>query len=155
MLIIGGGLGAVRTAEQLRRAEFTGPITIVSSETHLPYDRPPLSKDVLRDAEKTIDAVVLKPREFYDEKQIELRLGSEVTALDPVARTVTLSDGGTLEYGEVIIATGLVPRRIPTFPDLAGVHVLRTADDSFALRGDAENARRAVVVGAGFIGCEV
>ncbi|SHT73655.1 putative ferredoxin reductase [Mycobacteroides abscessus subsp. bolletii] len=155
VLIIGGGLGAVRTAEQLRRSEFTGPITIVSGETHLPYDRPPLSKDVLRDAEKTIDAVVLKPREFYDENQIELRLGSEVTALDPAARTVTLSDGGTLEYGEVIIATGLVPRRIPTFPDLAGVHVLRTADDSFALRGDAENARRAVVVGAGFIGCEV
>ncbi|NGX09873.1 FAD-dependent oxidoreductase [Mycobacteroides franklinii] len=155
MLIIGGGLGAVRTAEQLRRAEFAGPITIVSSENHLPYDRPPLSKDVLRDAEKTIDAVVLKPREFYDEKQIELRLGVAVTALDPAARTVTLSDGSTLEYGEVVIATGLVPRRIPSFPELAGIHVLRTADDSFALRGDAETARRAVIVGAGFIGCEV
>ncbi len=155
VLIIGGGLGAVRTAEQLRRAEFAGPITIVSSENHLPYDRPPLSKDVLRDAEKTIDAVVLKPREFYDEKQIELRLGVAVTALDPAARTVTLSDGSTLEYGEVVIATGLVPRRIPSFPELAGIHVLRTADDSFALRGDAETARRAVIVGAGFIGCEV
>ncbi|MBB4853018.1 NADPH-dependent 2,4-dienoyl-CoA reductase/sulfur reductase-like enzyme [Mycobacteroides chelonae] len=155
VLIIGGGLGAVRTAEQLRRAEFSGPITIVSSEAHLPYDRPPLSKDVLRDAQKTIDTVVLKPREFYDEKEIELRLGVQVTALDPAARTVTLSDGSTLEYGEVIIATGLVPRRIPSFPDLNGIHVLRTADDSFALRGDAENAQRAVVVGAGFIGCEV
>ncbi|MGH3725433.1 MAG: NAD(P)/FAD-dependent oxidoreductase [Mycobacterium sp.] len=155
VLIIGGGLGAVRTAEQLRRSEFTGPITIVSSETHLPYDRPPLSKDVLRDAEKTIDAVVLKPREFYDEKKIELRLGAKVVALDPDGRTVTLDDGSTVEYGEVIIATGLVPRRIPTFPNLEGIHVLRTADDSFALRGDAANARRAVIVGAGFIGCEV
>lgn len=155
VLIIGGGLGAVRTAEQLRRAEFAGPITIVSSETHLPYDRPPLSKDVLRDAEKTIDAVVLKPREFYDEKQIELRLGAKVVALDPAARTVALDDGSTVRYGEVIIATGLVPRRISAFPDLDGIHVLRTADDSFALRGDAANARRAVIVGAGFIGCEV
>ncbi|MBA0045806.1 FAD-dependent oxidoreductase [Mycobacterium sp. NPDC050853] len=155
VLIIGGGLGAARTAEQLRRAEYAGPITIVSSESHLPYDRPPLSKDVLRDADKTIDAVVLKPREFYDEKQIELRLGGKVVSLDPVARTVTLDDGSALEYGEVIIATGLVPRRIPAFPDLDGIHVLRTADDSFALRDDAANARQAVVVGAGFIGCEV
>ncbi|KRQ22170.1 FAD-dependent oxidoreductase [Mycobacteroides chelonae] len=155
VLIIGGGLGAVRTAEQLRRAEFSGPITIVSSEAHLPYDRPPLSKDVLRDAEKTIDAVVLKPREFYDEKQIELRLGAKVVALDPAARTATLDDGSTLEYGEAVIATGLVPRRIAAFPELDGIHVLRTADDSFALRGDAAKARRAVVVGAGFIGCEV
>ncbi|MGL5441005.1 MAG: FAD-dependent oxidoreductase, partial [[Mycobacterium] stephanolepidis] len=136
VLIIGGGLGAVRTAEQLRRAEFSGPITIVSSEAHLPYDRPPLSKDVLRDAEKTIDAVVLKPREFYDEKQIELRLGAKVVALDPAARTATLDDGSTLEYGEAVIATGLVPRRIAAFPELDGIHVLRTADDSFALRGD-------------------
>ena len=73
IVIVGGGLAAARTAEQLRRAEYTGPVTIVSDEGHLPYDRPPLSKEVLR---KEVDDVVLKPREFYDEKDITLRLGA-------------------------------------------------------------------------------
>ena len=94
ILIVGGGLAATRTAEQLRRADFTGPITIVSDEVHLPYDRPPLSKEVLR---SEVDDVTLKPREFYDEKNITLRLGSAATGIDTAAQTVTLDDGSTLE----------------------------------------------------------
>ncbi|UXA07961.1 FAD-dependent oxidoreductase [Mycobacterium sp. SMC-2] len=152
ILIVGGGLAAARTAEQLRRSEYAGPVTIVSDEVHLPYDRPPLSKEVLR---KEVDDTALKPREWYDENGITLRLGAAATALDTAAQTVTLADGSVLGYDELVIATGLVPRRIPTLPDLDGIRVLRTFDESMALREHASSAQRAVVVGAGFIGCEV
>jgi NADPH-dependent 2,4-dienoyl-CoA reductase/sulfur reductase-like enzyme len=152
VVIVGGGLAAARTAEQLRRSEYTGRITIVSDEVHVPYDRPPLSKEVLR---KEVDDVALKPREWYDENDITLRLGSAATALDTAEQTVTLADGTALGYDELVIATGLVPRRIPAFPDLEGIRVLRSFDESMALREHASAAQRAVVVGAGFIGCEV
>ncbi|OBF26830.1 FAD-dependent oxidoreductase [Mycobacterium sp. ACS4331] len=155
IVIVGGGLAASRTAEQLRRAEFAGEITIVSDEVHLPYDRPPLSKDALHADDHDLDAVLLKPREFYDENNITLRLGSAATAVDTAAKTVTLADGSTLEYDELIVATGLVPKRIPSFPDLEGIHVLRNYDESRKLREQAASARRAVIIGAGFIGCEV
>nr|WP_090279265.1 FAD/NAD(P)-binding oxidoreductase [Mycolicibacterium komanii]CRL75107.1 NAD(P)H-nitrite reductase [Mycolicibacterium komanii] len=152
IVIVGGGLAAARTAEQLRRSEYTGPVTIVSDEDHLPYDRPPLSKEVLR---AETDDVTLKPAEFYEENNITVRLGSGARSLDTAAQTLTLADGSELGYDELIIATGLVPKRIPSFPDLAGIHVLRNYDESVALRQEAGSARRAVVIGAGFIGCEV
>ena len=152
IVIVGGGLAATRTAEQLRRAEFTGPITIVSDEAHLPYDRPPLSKEVLR---SEVDDVTLKPAEFYHENDITVLLGTAARSLDTAAQTLTLADGRVLEYDELVIATGLTPKRIPSFPDLAGIRVLRSFDESLALRKHAGSARRAVVVGAGFIGCEV
>jgi 3-phenylpropionate/trans-cinnamate dioxygenase ferredoxin reductase component len=152
IVIVGGGLAGARTAEQLRRSEYTGPITIISDEVHLPYDRPPLSKEVLR---KEVDDVALKPREWYDDNDITLRLGSAATGLDTAGRTVTLADGSVLGYDELVIATGLVPRRIPALPDLEGIRVLRSFDESMALREHASAAQRAVVIGAGFIGCEV
>ncbi|MCV7356946.1 NAD(P)/FAD-dependent oxidoreductase [Mycolicibacterium fluoranthenivorans] len=152
IVIVGGGLAAARTAEQLRRAEYTGPLTIVSDETHLPYDRPPLSKEVLRNPAHD---VVLKPQEFYDDNDITLRLGSAATSVDTAAQTLTLADGSVIGYDDLVIATGLVPKRIPSFPDLAGIRVLRSLDESAALRAHAATARRAVIVGAGFIGCEV
>ncbi|SCX25704.1 NAD(P)/FAD-dependent oxidoreductase [Mycolicibacterium fluoranthenivorans] len=152
IVIVGGGLAAARTAEQLRRAEYTGPLTIVSDETHLPYDRPPLSKEVLRNPEHD---VVLKPQEFYDENDITLRLGSAATSVDTAAQALTLADGSVIGYDDLVIATGLVPKRIPSFPDLEGIRVLRSIDESAALRAHAATARRAVIVGAGFIGCEV
>ena len=152
VVIVGGGLAAARTAEQLRRADYSGPITIISEEVHLPYNRPPLSKEVLR---SEVDDVTLKPREFYAEHDITLRLGSAATRLDTADHTVTLDDGTVLGYDELVIATGLVPRRIPAFPDLEGIRVLRSFDESLALRRHASAARHAVVVGAGFIGCEV
>lgn len=151
-MIVGGGLAAARTAEQLRRAEYAGPITIVSDEVHLPYDRPPLSKEVLR---SEIDDTALKPRDWYDEKDITLRLGQAATGIDTAAQTVTLADGTSLGYDELVIATGLVPRRIPSLPDLDGIRVLRSFDECMALRTHASSAKKAVVVGAGFIGCEV
>ena len=152
IVIVGGGLAAARTAEQLRRSEYTGPITIVSDEDHLPYDRPPLSKEVLR---AETDDVTLKPAEFYDENKITVVLGKGARTVNTDAKTLTLTDGSELGYDELIIATGLVPKRIPAFPDLPGIHVLRSIDESMKLRHEAGSARRAVVVGAGFIGCEV
>ena len=152
IVIVGGGLAAARTAEQLRKSEFSGPVTIVSDEVHLPYDRPPLSKDVLH---ADLDDVTLKPAEFYAENDITLRLGSAARNVDTAAQTVTLADGSVLVYDELVIATGLVPRRIPSFPELDGIRVLRSLDDALALRGQASSARNAVIVGAGFIGCEV
>lgn len=152
IVIVGGGLAAARTAEQLRRSEYAGPVTIVSDEDHLPYDRPPLSKEVLR---AETDDVTLKPAEFYAENDITLRLGSAAQSVDTTAKTLKLADGSELGYDELIIATGLVPKRIRSFPDLPGIRVLRSYDESMALREDAGKARRAVVVGAGFIGCEV
>lgn len=152
IVIVGGGLAAARTAEQLRKSEFSGPVTIVSDEVHLPYDRPPLSKDVLH---ADLDDVALKPAEFYAENDITLRLGSAARNVDTAAQTVTLADGSVLGYDELVIATGLVPRRIPSFPELDGIRVLRSLDDALALREQASSARNAVIVGAGFIGCEV
>ncbi|KAA8963645.1 FAD/NAD(P)-binding oxidoreductase [Mycobacterium sp.] len=156
ILIVGGGLAAARIAEQLRRGCYTGPLTIVSDEVHLPYDRPPLSKEVLRgEVDDPGCKVTLKPREFYDANNITLRLGSAAAGLDTKEHTVTLSDDTVLGYDQLVIATGLVPRRIPDVPDLDGIRVLRSLDESLALRRDASAARHVVVVGAGFIGCEV
>jgi len=149
---VGGGLAASRTAEQLRRAEYTGPITIVSDEDHLPYDRPPLSKEVLR---AETDDVALKPVQWYSDNDISVHLGSGATALDTAAQTVTLANGEVLGYDELVIATGLVPKVIPSIPKLDGVRVLRTYGESLALRKHADTAKHAVVIGAGFIGCEV
>ena len=155
VVIVGGGLAASRTAEQLRRAGHAGEVVIISDEVHLPYDRPPLSKEVLRTEDPDIASVTLKPREFYDDNDITLMLGSAVASLDTDAETVALADGTVIDYDELVIATGLVPKRIPSFPDLAGIHVLRSYDQSRLLRSEAAGAGKAVVIGAGFIGCEV
>lgn len=158
MVIVGGGLAAARMAEQLRKSEYPGPVTIVSDEEHLPYDRPPLSKDVLSAAgadAKGIEDVSLQPAQFYADNDITLRLGKAAESVNPAKRTLTLTDGTELDYDELVIATGLVPKRIPSFPELEGIRVLRTFEEAVELREHAGRARRAVIVGAGFIGCEV
>ena len=155
VVIVGGGLAAARTAEQLRKSGYTEPVTIVSDEQHLPYDRPPLSKDVLHDSGRGIGDVTLKPAEFYADNDIALRLGAAAQSVDTAAKTLTLTDGFVLEYDDLVISTGLEPKRIPSFPDLDGIRVLRSFDEAVALREHAASARRAVIIGAGFIGCEV
>jgi 3-phenylpropionate/trans-cinnamate dioxygenase ferredoxin reductase subunit len=94
-VIVGGGLAAARTAEQLRRSEYAGPIAIVSDEDHLPYDRPPLSKEVLR---AETDDVTLKPAEFYEENDITVQLGKAARSVDTAEQTVTLADGSSIAY---------------------------------------------------------
>ncbi|UUO02246.1 FAD-dependent oxidoreductase [Mycolicibacterium novocastrense] len=135
----------------MRRAGYSGRLTIVSDEGASAVRPSAAIKEVLRE----VDDVALKPREFYDEKDIALRLGSAAVSLDTGEQTVTLADGTVLGYDELVIATGLVPRRIPSLPDLDGIRVLRSFDESMAPRKQASAARHAVVVGAGFIGCEV
>ncbi len=97
----------------------------------------------------------LKPLEFFDDQKIELRRGTSAHSLDITNRIVTLGDGSSLPFDELVIATGLSPRRVPNLPDLQGVHVLRTLDESLALRTEINNATKALIVGAGFIGCEI
>lgn len=155
IVIVGGGLAAVRVCEQLRKSGDDRPITLVAAEDYPPYDRPPLSKEFLVDRAKTLADVALKPAEFYTEHRITVRSGSAARSLDTSAQTLTLEDGSTLGYDELIVATGLTPKRIGSWPDLTGIHVLRSLADATALRDHAATATRAVIVGAGFIGCEV
>ncbi|MHC3001430.1 NAD(P)/FAD-dependent oxidoreductase [Gordonia sp. GN26] len=153
VVIVGAGLGGIRVAENLRNNGFADPITLVGAEDHPPYDRPPLSKSVLLGKDDRVD---LKPAEFYSESDITLRLGSAVTSVSPADKTVTLASGDTLAYETLVLATGLDPRPFPGIADaVAGVHMIRTYDDAVALRGEIDSASTAVVIGAGFIGCEV
>lgn len=153
VVVIGAGLGGLRVVEHLRRGGFDGAVTLVGLETHPPYDRPPLSKEVLR-GEKSAEDIRLRAADFFADNEVTLRLGVAATSLDTAAREVGLSDGSTLPYEDLVVATGIVPRRLRGTEGLAGVHVLRTLEDALALRADAGDARSALVIGAGFIGCE-
>ncbi|MFE7800729.1 NAD(P)/FAD-dependent oxidoreductase [Nocardia sp. NPDC057440] len=152
IVIVGAGLAGLRTAEELRRAGYEGDLILVGEESRLPYDRPPLSKQFVRGE---TDDTTLRPEEFFVEKQIDLRLNTRAVGVDTAARQVALADGSALDYAQLIIATGLRPRRLPGLPDLKGVHVLRGYADAAALRAELSGASRALVVGAGFIGCEL
>lgn len=154
VVIVGASLGGFRTAHALRRLRFEGRITLVGDESHLPYDRPPLSKEVLT-GEKAPDDTYFRTREFFDEQGIEFKPGSAAVGLDGDDRTVTLATGEKLGYEAAVIATGARPRRLPGTEGLPGVHVMRTLDDSAAIRSALEHADRVAVVGAGFIGSEV
>lgn len=155
VVVVGAGLGGVRVAENLRTGGHEGPVIMLGAEPHPPYDRPPLSKKVLTDA---IDRVDLKPDEFYGDSTIDLRTGERVESVDPTGKTVTVSraDGSTYEqgYDALVIATGLAPREIPGAEGIEGVFTLRTIDDAERLREAIGGAEEAVVIGAGFIGCE-
>ncbi|MBT0565784.1 NAD(P)/FAD-dependent oxidoreductase [Williamsia sp. CHRR-6] len=152
VVIVGAGLGGARVAENLRLAGFSDPITLVSRERHAPYDRPPLSKAVLRGDR---DIVELKPQGWYADNDVTLLLDAEVVDADADAGTVTLASGTTLDFDTLVLATGLDARYLPGTQQVRGVHVLRTQDDAVALREAAGPGVSAVVVGAGFIGCEV
>ncbi|QIS15949.1 NAD(P)/FAD-dependent oxidoreductase [Nocardia arthritidis] len=152
IVIVGAGLAGLRTAEELRRAGYAGRLVLVGDEARLPYDRPPLSKQFVRGE---TDDTTLRPAAFFAEKRIELRLDAAAVGVDTEARRVELADGGSLAYDQLIIATGLRPRRLPGLPDLGGVHVLRGHADASALRAELAGVSRALVVGAGFIGCEL
>lgn len=152
IVIVGAGLAGIRTAEHCRRAGFDGELVLIGDEPHLPYDRPPLSKKVLRgDAPDS----TLETEQFFVDNRIDLRLGTTVTALDTGAKEITLQDGSSLGYDDLVIATGLRPRRLRGLADLAGVHVLRSMDDCVGIRSELADARSVLVVGGGFIGCEV
>ncbi|CAN5669543.1 FAD-dependent oxidoreductase [soil metagenome] len=154
IVIVGASLAGVTAAKTLRTEGFRGTITMVGDEDHAPYDRPPLSKQVLTGAWET-DRTVL-PAGADAELDLTWELGVAAAGLDLAGREVRLTDGRCLPYDGLVIACGAAPRRIPGTEGLAGVFSLRTLDDAVGVRAHLETgARRVVVVGAGFIGAEV
>ncbi len=154
IVIVGASLAGLRAAESLRRLGHEGSIVLVGEESHAPYDRPPLSKQLLA-GEWDAERVQLRSVEDLVERDIELRLGVAAVSLDLRAQRVELDDGSSLDYDGLVIATGARPRTLPGAPDLEHVHTLRTIDDALAIRRALEGGARLVVVGAGFIGAEV
>jgi NADPH-dependent 2,4-dienoyl-CoA reductase/sulfur reductase-like enzyme len=153
VVIVGGGLAGAKTAEALREKGYDGPVTLIGAEDHLPYERPPLSKDYLAGKAEFDDAVV-HPAEWYDEHNVTLRLGTEVTAVHPDQSEVELAGGERLEYGALVLATGSSPRRLP-IPGADTALTLRNREDSDAIRATFGEGKRLVIVGAGWIGLEV
>ena len=155
VVIVGAGAAGNAAAEALRREGYPGRIVMIGPEDEVPYDRPNLSKDYLA-GNAPEEWIPLHPRDFYDEKKIELMLGAEVKAIDPRAKTVTLADGRSISWGALLLATGAEPIHLPIpGADLPHVHVLRSLADSRSIIAAAKGAKRAVVIGASFIGLEV
>ncbi|HEX8028669.1 MAG TPA: FAD-dependent oxidoreductase, partial [Vicinamibacterales bacterium] len=155
ILIIGGGAAGSAAADMIRREGYEGPVTIVSADSDLPVDRPNLSKDYLA-GEAQDDWLPIWSQDQYAERKIDLVLGRRATALDPKTRTVSFDDGSTRTYGALLIATGADPVRLPIAgaPQLP-VLTLRSWNDGRAIVERAAGARRALVIGASFIGLEV
>jgi NADPH-dependent 2,4-dienoyl-CoA reductase/sulfur reductase-like enzyme/nitrite reductase/ring-hydroxylating ferredoxin subunit len=154
IVIVGGGAAGFAAAEMLRRQEYRGSIVMLSSEAAAPVDRPNLSKDYLAGSAPE-DWLPLRPDDFYAEAKIDLRLNTEVTSIDTGARHVVTAGGETIPYDRLLLATGAEPVRLPIpGADQPHVHVLRSLADSRAIIALADGARRAVVIGASFIGLE-
>ena len=150
LIIVGGGLTAARAIREYRGAGGAGRIALLSRETRLPYHRPPLSKRYLR-GETEAEATLVEPEEFYEQNGVEVLLGTDVTRVDVHEQSVS-----GLRYGQLLIATGSLPRNLDVAgAELPGVFTLRSLDDATAIREAAARTRDAVVVGSGFIGMEV
>jgi NADPH-dependent 2,4-dienoyl-CoA reductase/sulfur reductase-like enzyme len=149
--VVGAGLAGLRTCESLRARGYGGRIVLIGAEAHPPYSRPPLSKEVLR-GEKDASVATLRGPEELAALELDLRLGRRAVALDVDGRRMTLDDDSIVAYDDVVIATGAQPR---TVPGLEGAHLLRTIDDSIALRDRLVPGTTVAIVGAGFIGLEV
>ena len=154
IVVVGGGLAGGNAAVTLREEGFTGQVTLVGREPGIPFGRPPLSKTYVR-SEEELDGWYVRPSGWYDEHDVQ-RLESSVVAVDVAARVVVLDSGEELGYQKVLIATGGRNRRLPVpGANLHGIHYLRTVAECDAIKQDAAANRDAVVVGMGFIGCEV
>ncbi|MGW2749043.1 NAD(P)/FAD-dependent oxidoreductase [Streptomyces sp. NPDC001450] len=153
IVVVGAGAAGATTAETLRRQGYEGRLTLVGAESHPPYDRPPLSKQLLSGRWEP-DRIRLRGPDAYDRLGIDLRLGTAAVRLDRTGRAVELADGTRLHADAVVVATGVRPRRLPGTEGLTGVHVLRTLDDALALRTALACGPRLVVAGAGLLGTE-
>ncbi|MCX6433787.1 MAG: NAD(P)/FAD-dependent oxidoreductase, partial [Actinobacteria bacterium] len=151
VVIVGAGLGGLRSAESLRAAGYVGPITVVGDEPHLPYNRPPLSKEALAGG---IEVPGLEFRRKATVDDVDWRLGSHAASASLADHTVTLADGTVLPFDGLVIASGIRPRRLPIPGPAEGRHVLRTVDDAMQLRPLLTPGAHVIIMGAGFIGCE-
>lgn len=155
ILIVGASLAGAKAAEALRTEGFTGRVVLCGEEAERPYERPPLSKGYLR-GEEGSDKVFVHDETFYDSAGIELRLSCRVEAIESAERQVVFADGERIGYHQLLLTTGAAPRRLRlSGADLAGVHYLRNIGDSDLLREAIGAAGRIVVIGGGWIGCEV
>jgi NADPH-dependent 2,4-dienoyl-CoA reductase/sulfur reductase-like enzyme len=154
IVIVGGGLAGQRCAETLRRCGCEQPIVMVCGEPHRPYDRPPLSKEMLHGAHVE-PAHCFRPPWWYEEKSVRLQLATEARSLDHRNRRLELSNGSSLPYEQLLIATGARARLLPAFDGFENVTGLRTLEDARRLRAALEPGAKLVVIGAGFIGQEV
>lgn len=155
-LIVGGGLAAANAAQSIRERDKEGSVLIVGMEKHCPYDRPPLSKNFQLDQDLNVDDILSKPENFYAENQVQLHVGVKAESLDRAAREVSLADGSTVRYEKLLLVTGSTPRPLDVPGNtLAGVCYLRTVDDAEGIRMAMQGSKRAVMVGAGYIGMEV
>ncbi len=154
IVILGAGHAGGRAAEALRTAGFAGPVTLLGSEPHPPYERPPLSKDLLS-GKIAVERAFLKPLDFYAAQAITLRLGRTAVAIDRAARRINLADGASLAYDRLLLTTGARPRKL-AMPGSGGarVHYLRDIEDCLALRRRLVPGAHLIVIGAGFIGLE-
>jgi 3-phenylpropionate/trans-cinnamate dioxygenase ferredoxin reductase subunit len=155
-LLVGGGVASVWAAQNIRERDSEGRIILVGGEKHPPYDRPPLSKQYLIKDDYTAEDAYSKFDNFYPDNRIQLHTGVKATAINRTDRVVTLEDGHTIRYEKLLLATGSSPRRLEVpGSDLQGLYYLRTVEDSEAIRIALQHSRRAVIVGAGYIGVEV
>jgi NADPH-dependent 2,4-dienoyl-CoA reductase/sulfur reductase-like enzyme len=154
IVVVGASLAGLNAVEGLRAAGYDGRLSLVGSESHLPYDRPPLSKQVL-DGTWSADLPLLRTGEEQGALDLDLHLGQTATQLDLSSRRVVTDDQTALEFDGLIIATGAHARMIPTALNLRGIHTLRTFEDALAVRSAFDSGARVAVVGAGFIGSEV
>jgi 3-phenylpropionate/trans-cinnamate dioxygenase ferredoxin reductase subunit len=154
-VIVGAGQAAAQAVDGLKRGGFDGRLVLIGEEREPPYQRPPLSKKFLA-GELPAERLAIRPASFYAEAHAELRLATRAEALDAARRVLTLDGGEQLSYDRLLLATGATPRRLPVPGSaLEGVHYLRTTADVLRIRAELPGARRAVVVGGGYIGLEV
>ncbi len=153
--MVGGGQAAFALVAKLRALKDERPITIVAAEASHPYQRPPLSKKYLL-REMDLDRLLYRPESWYAEHNIDIHLSTSVTAIDRLAKTVTLSDGSTLDYDVLALATGSTPRKLPASlgGDLEGVFVVRDFTDADRLAGEMQPGKHALIIGGGYIGLE-
>jgi NADPH-dependent 2,4-dienoyl-CoA reductase/sulfur reductase-like enzyme len=154
VVVVGGGLAALSAVEALREEGFDGRVVVVGAEPHLPYDRPPLSKQVLAGTWPA-ERAALRDREHLERLEVDWELGRRAIGLDPLARTVRLDDGRSLGFDGLVVATGARPRRVRGLEAASGAFVLRTIDDATALAAALDLGPSVCVVGGGFIGAEV
>ncbi|MFD6516401.1 NAD(P)/FAD-dependent oxidoreductase [Rhodococcus sp. NPDC060176] len=154
-VIVGGGLAGAKIAEALRERDFDGEITVLSEEDHLPYERPPLSKEFFA-GKKTLPEFTVHDGEWFRDHRVDLRPGTTATAIDTAAHTVSLPDGSTISYDKLALATGSRSRRLDIpGSDAEGVHYVRTVDQAAALLRTLAADKKLVVIGAGWIGLEI
>ncbi len=154
-VIVGASLAGAKAAEALRAAGFDGPVVLIGAESELPYERPPLSKGYLQGKAER-DAIYVHSMQWYQEADVELRLGTTVTAIDRAAHEVVLADGSRIGYAKLLLTTGSSPRRLPVpGADFDGVHYLRSVGDSDQIKAVLGSAASVAVIGAGWIGLEV